>query len=128
MCYYADMPVLRCRNPPAAVAVIIQSSILVSDASGPEGSTLRLSYQLSDAAGRTQVDTAGLIVRPVLSYATGATPPAGTTTADNILPDCDVTAMGQNSGVGQCSVVVAKKFFPATGTLAAKVALKILVG
>lgn len=116
------------RYPPAHIATILRSAQLVPDANGNEGSTLHLSYQLKDGAGRTQVDTAGLVVRPLLSYEAGATPPADVAAANNALPDCDVSSIAAASGVGECSIVVDRKYFPATGVLAAKIRLRVLVG
>jgi hypothetical protein len=117
-----------CRHPPASVAIIVRRPLLVPDANSKDGSTLAISYQLKDAAGRTQVDTTGLTVRPLLSYAAGVTPPTGTTAANNVLPDCDLAGLGQSSGVGECTVEVAGRFFPATGSLGATVLLKIFAG
>lgn len=98
------------------------------DANSNDGSLLRISYQLKDSAGRTHVDTAGLVVRPVLSYAADATPPAGAQAVNNALPDCDVGVLGAASGIGQCSVVVDRRLFPATGALAASVTIRVWVG
>ena len=117
------------RLPPAQVAAILRSAQLVPDANSNEGSTLRVSYQLKDGAGRTQVDTTALSIRAALSYAgAGATPPAGAVAASNALPDCDVSTLGAASGVGECSIVVDRKFFPTTGSLTATVTLSVLVG
>jgi hypothetical protein len=117
-----------CRYPPASASVIARRTLLVPDANSKDGSTLAISYQLKDAAGRTQVNTAGLTVRPVLSYAAGVTPPTGTTAANNVLPDCDLDGFGQSSGVGECTVEVASRFFPPIGSVNANVLLKILDG
>lgn len=119
---------LPCRLPPAQVAALLCSLVLTPDANGLDGSTLRISYQLKDSAGRTQVDSGSLIVRPELSYAADAVPPVGTQAAANALPDCDLSALSSNSGVGDCSVAVDSKFFPAAGTLSAKITLRVLVG
>jgi hypothetical protein len=100
----------------------------VPDANSKDGSTLAISYQLKDAAGRTQVDTTGLTLRPVLSYAAGATAPVGTSAADNVLPDCDLAGVGLSSGVGECIVEVAARFFPATGSVGGSVVLKVFDG
>jgi hypothetical protein len=89
---------------------------------------LRISYQLKDVAGRAQVDTTGLVIRPVLSYAASATPPAGATACNNALPDCDISTLGPASGIGDCSVAVNRKFFPTTSSLTATVTLKVLTG
>jgi hypothetical protein len=101
----------------------------VPDANSNEGSTLRISYQLKDSTGGTQVETAALSIQPLLSYAqTVVAPPTGTAAANNALPNCDVSTLGAASGVGECSVVVDRKFFPITGSLDATVTLKVLVG
>lgn len=117
-----------CRYPPAQISLILRSAQLVPDANGNDGSTLHISYQLKDGAGRTQVDVIGLVIRPLLSYADGATPPDGTLAVNNALPDCDISTIGSASGVGECSIVLDRKFFPDAGTLAAEVRLKALVG
>lgn len=98
------------------------------DGNGREGLTLHISYQLKDSSGRTQVDADGLVIRPVLSYDAGVTPPVGAVAANNVLPDCDVSTLGAASGIGECIVVVDRKYFPAVGVLAATVTLKVLVG
>jgi hypothetical protein len=116
------------RYPPAHIATILRTAQLVPDANGNEGSTLHISYQLKDGAGRTQVDTAGLVVRPLLSYETDSPPPADVAAANNALPDCDVSSIAAASGVGECSIVVDRKFFPAAGVLSAKIRLRVLVG
>lgn len=110
------------------MTIIVRRTLLVPDANSKDGSTLAISYQLQDAAGRAQVDTAGLTVRPVLSYAVGASPPAGANAANNVLPDCDLAGFGQSSGVGECAVEVAGRLFPESGILEANVVLKILAG
>lgn len=126
-------PVRHCCRPacsllPASVAIILCSSVLVPDANADEGATLRLSYQLKDSAGRTQVDTSSLSIKLLLSYEAGATPPAGAQPADNILPDCSLDSLGSASGVGQCSVLLPRVLFPAAGSLAAKVQLRVVAG
>lgn len=110
------------------VSAIVRSAVLVPDANAEEGSTLLFSYQLSDAAGRTQVDSTGLTVRPLLSYAAGANVPAGAAASSNVLPDCDLALLGRSSGVGECEVQVARRFFPASGQLAATIVVKLLAG
>jgi hypothetical protein len=87
-----------------------------------------LSYQLKDSAGRTQVNTIGLLIRPQLSYDDGATPPAGTLAANNALPDCDMSTFDAASGIGDCSIVLDRKLFPQTGALPATAAVKVFVG
>jgi hypothetical protein len=117
-----------CRYPPAHIAAILRSTQLVPDGNGREGLTLHISYQLKDGSGRTQVDAAGLVIRPVLSFGPDVTPPVGAAAANNALPDCDVSTLGAASGIGECSIVVDRKYFPAVGVLAATVTMKVLVG
>jgi hypothetical protein len=122
------LPCLPHRLPPASIAVILCSTQLVPDANADDGSTLRISYQLQDSAGRSQVDSSALIIRPVLSYEAGATPPAGVAAAAYVLADCSLSSLGAASGVGQCSVVLDRMLFPATGSVPARVTLRVLVG
>lgn len=117
------------RLPPAGIAIILCSAVLLPDANSDDGSTLRVSYQLRDSTGRTQVDSSGLAIRPILSYAAGATVPSADLQAEgNVLPDCSLGSLGAASGVGQCVVVLPRKFFPAAGSLGATVVLSVLVG
>lgn len=113
---------------PAAVSLVVRSSLLVPDANGPDGSTLRLSYQMRDAAGRTRVDLHGLLLRPLLSYARGVAPPPGAAASGNVLPDCDASGVGAASGVGLCEVAVDRRLFPAAGGAAASIVLSVLRG
>lgn len=116
------------RLPPAQISIIARSTQLVPDVNSNEGSTLHLSYQLKESAGRTQVNTIGLLIRPLLSYDAGATPPAGTLASNNALLDCDMSTFDAASGIGDCSVLLDRKLFPQTGVLSATVAVKVFVG
>ena len=89
---------------------------------------LRISYQLKDSAGRAQVDTTRLVIKPLLSYAADATPPTGAHAAGNALQDCDISSLSAASGIGQCNVAVDQKYFPAAAGMSATVTLRVLVG
>jgi hypothetical protein len=121
------MPPVR-RLPPASISIILASSVLVPDANADDGATLRVSYQLRDAAGRAQVDASALALKPVLNYADGVTPPSGAQAANNILPDCGLGSLGAASGVGECAVLLPRILFPASGSVAARVVLRVLIG
>jgi hypothetical protein len=44
-----------CRLPPAGVAALVRSYVLVPEDNSNTGATLRASFQLTDVEGRTQV-------------------------------------------------------------------------
>ena len=70
-----------------------------------------------------------LTIKPLLTYSAEVTLPGGiTTAANNALPGCDVSSINPLSGVGECSVTVAAKYFPAAGRITVSVALQALVG
>lgn len=116
------------RLPAASVSFIIASTTLIPESNTQTGQTLMISYQLKDAAGRTQVNASQLFVRPVLSYGSSVTRPSGTTAAGNVLPDCDVSLLDAVSGIGECAVLISSKYFPTSGILTASIVLKVLVG
>jgi hypothetical protein len=120
---------LLCRHPPAAVTLRVRSSVLIPDANGPEGATLRLSYQLSDAEGCNIVNTEDLSLRPVLSYAPGALPPPSAPGANTSLTACDIASLDATSGIGECDVAVPTKLFPepGAGSLGAAVAHQVRI-
>jgi hypothetical protein len=115
---------------PAAAAAVVCSDYLVPGDSGATGGggTLRMSYQLRDARGRTAVDTSGLLLHPQLSYASAAALPAGVNATINELPSCDARSADPISGIGECSVVLDSRYFPASGSVAATVSLQLRIG
>eukprot|EP00775_Hariotina_reticulata_P010661 gene10661-10820_t len=117
------------RLPPAAVKLVVRSSVLVPDANSDAGSSLRFTYQLTDLLGRTQVNASGITVQLLLSYGSGSALPsaAGVVAADNALPACNMDTLGPVSGVGLCEVLVERRYFPAAGSLAATVKARVLL-
>ena len=76
-----------------------------------------------------QVDTSNVQVRPVLTYPQGTALPSGVTSArDNVLPACAALTIDPSSGVGDCAVAVAARFFPASGQSTVQVGLQVLLG
>lgn len=102
------------------MALIVCSQLLVPDGSSTLGRTLRLSYQLRDETGRTAVQTEGVTLRPLLSY-------AGNATAIE-LPACDGAGADAVSGIGECAVTVDAAKFPAAGVAAATAVLQLRIG
>ncbi len=96
--------------------------------SPPVGQTLRLSYQLRDATGRTAVDTSSLVLQPLLSFAGGAAPPPGVNATNNQLPTCAASGVDIASGIGECAVVVDGRLFPASGALSTTLVLQLRIG
>ncbi|GBF99606.1 hypothetical protein Rsub_12070 [Raphidocelis subcapitata] len=115
---------------PAAAAVAVCSDYLVAGDSGATGggAPLLLSYQLRDVRGRTAVDTSGLTLHPLLSYASAAAAPAGINATVNELPSCDAHAVDPVSGIGECLVALDGRYFPASGRVAASVSLQLRLG
>jgi hypothetical protein len=111
------------------VKLVVRSTVLVPDANSDAGSTLRFTYQLTDLLGRTQTNTSSLAVQPLLSYVAGAALPktSGVAAADNALPACSMDTLGPVSGVGLCEVLVERRFFPETGSLAATVKARVFL-
>jgi hypothetical protein len=98
----------------------------VPDGSGP--ATLRLSYQLKDASGRTAVDASHLKLVPLLSYPAGAAPLPAVNATANELPGCGAATADPVSGVGECAAAVDARFFPAAGALTASLTLELRNG
>ena len=74
---------------------------------------------------RSRVDSQGLTIRPVMAYKSGA--PSGVdAAATHTLPDCNTNALAPNQGIGDCSVQVDPKFFPAAGAQAPAQAVLVL--
>jgi hypothetical protein len=97
-------------------------------AAADAGDSLRLSFQLRDVVGRTAVNLTGVVIRPLLVFASGSLP-AGLNTTSNELPSCDVEAVGDLvSGIGECSVSVSPRFFPGAGTIDANVQVELHIG
>lgn len=116
------------RRPPAAVSFVICSQLLVPEGDSLVGQTLRLSYQLRDALGRTAVQPSHLVtLRPLLTYLPGTALPPGLNTTVNELPSCDAGSLDPASGLGECSVVVASKYFPQAGVITANVSLQLRI-
>ncbi len=75
------------------------------------------------------MNTEGLTIRPVLTYTSGA--PSGIdAAAAQTLPDCSTSALSSTTGIGDCSILVDTKLFPASGSPAAagKVVVRIMQG
>lgn len=108
------------------MSLIVASQLLVPEGASPTGRTLRLSYQMRDASGRTAVDTAGLSLRPLLAYAAGAAPPPGANGTTE-LPACDAAGVDGVSGVGECALLLDPRLFPASGIAAATVTLELRI-
>jgi hypothetical protein len=89
---------------------------------------LRLSYQLQDASGRTAVNAVRMKLVPVISYAPGSAPSGEVNATANELPGCAVGTVDPISGIGECTVPLDARFFPATGSLTANIALQLRTG
>jgi len=114
------------------VSIIVCTEQLVPEGGSvaPLGQTLRLSYQLKDATGRTAVDTSLLSLQPLLTYARTnesiALPQGVNSATGNKLPGCAAIIVDPASGVGECSVLVDTTYFPAAGALTASIELQIV--
>lgn len=118
----------RCRPPPASVALIVCSQLLVPESGGAAGRTLRLSYQLRDASGRTAVLADGVTLRALLSRTGGAAVPAAANGTAAQLPVCNAADADAASGIGECAVTVDDGLFPAAGVAEAAVAVQLRIG
>ena len=110
------------RRPPESVAVVVCSQQLVSGGAGSgypnAGTRLRLSFQVKDAEQRTAVDTASVVLRPLLVYSPSEALPPGINSSTAALPSCNGTStIDPISGIGECSVDVEPRFFPAAGAV-----------
>jgi hypothetical protein len=86
-------------------------------------------HKLSTGRCRSWVNTEGLTIRPVLTYTSGA-PPGIDAAAAQTLPDCNIAALSSTTGIGDCSIRVDSKLFPASSSPAAagKVVVRVLQG
>ncbi len=76
------------------------------------------------------MDSQGLTIRPVMAFKSG-TPSGVDAAATHTLPDCNTNTLAPSQGIGDCSVLVDPKFFPAPGAQApaqAVLVLKVLQG
>ena len=110
------------------MALLVCSQQLVSESSSTVGQTLRFSFQLRDATGRTAVDVSLVVLRPLLSYTEPHAAPAGVNASANELPSCTASGVDPVSGVGECSLVVDDGYFPDAGQAAASIVLQLCIG
>ncbi|KAI8463288.1 MAG: hypothetical protein J3K34DRAFT_496093 [Monoraphidium minutum] len=93
-------------RPPSRVSAVVVSQTLTDDGSAggspSPGRTLRLSFQLKDALGRTAVDTSGAALHPLLAYA--GTPPSGLNNSTQELPRNSAVATSHPSPLEMAAV------------------------
>lgn len=116
-----------CRLLATHISAILRTAQLVPEANSADGSTLKISYQLKDSSGRTQIDISNLVIQLELSYAERDSLPP-TVQATSRLPNCDISLLQTFNGIGDCNVAVDRKYFPTTGSFAVGITMKIVYG
>lgn len=110
------------------MSLLVRSQALVPEVASALGRTLRLSFQLRDATGRTAVDLTGVTLRPVLSYAAPlAAGGGGLNVTRAELSSCGAGGIDAVSGVGECAVPLDAALFPSAGSLTANVTLQLRI-
>jgi len=118
----AEVAFSTARLPPGNIQAVLRSTVMVADLKSSEGRKLSLAYQVWDGAWHSQVQVAGAQVIPVIEYISNR---PSSQPAEIRLPAC--SGFSEDTGLGQCDLLVAAGAFPAYGSPAASATVRLEV-